>query len=101
MGIETIIIEQALKESGLAYKKEFLFVPNRKFRADFAIPSLKILIEYEGVFSRKSRHTTVSGYSKDCQKYNFAAKLGYRVLRYTAKNYTEFLDDLKIITDES
>ena len=30
-----------------------------------------------------SRHTTVGGYAKDCEKYNAAALLGWRVLRYT------------------
>jgi hypothetical protein len=30
-----------------------------------------------------SHHTTNSGYTKDCEKYNAAAVLGWRVLRYT------------------
>ena len=79
------------------YVEEFEFHPSRKFRFDWAIPTLKIAIEYEGVFSKKSRHTTVSGYTEDCNKYNEAVKLGWRVLRYTAKNYKNIDQDLKTL----
>jgi hypothetical protein len=76
------------------YQTELKFDELRKFRFDYAIPSLKIAIEYEGVFSKKSRHTTVSGFSEDCIKYNLAVGLGWRVLRYTAKNYLDLEKDL-------
>ena len=66
----------------------------RRFRFDWAILSLKIAIEYEGIMSNKSRHTTITGYSNDIEKYNLAVSLGWRVLRYTAKNYTELETDL-------
>ena len=74
---------------------ELQFDENRKFRFDYAIPSLKLAIEYEGVFSKKSRHTTVNGFSEDCIKYNLAVCSGWRVLRYTAKNYLNLETDLK------
>lgn len=76
------------------YVEEMEFHPERKFRFDWAIPSVKIAIEYEGVFASKSRHTTVSGYTEDCVKYNEAIKLGWKVLRYTAKNYKNLEKDL-------
>ena len=76
------------------YQMELQFDELRKFRFDYAIPSLKIAIEYEGIFSKKSRHTTVSGFSEDCIKYNLAVGLGWRVLRYTAKNYLNLEKDL-------
>lgn len=74
----------------------------RKFRFDWAIPSEKIAIEYEGLFGKmcqfckmtKSGHLTVQGYDKDCIKYNLAAIEGWRVLRYTAKNYTNIKSDI-------
>jgi len=50
-----------------------------------AIPALKVAVEYEGIYG-KSRHTTMSGYTGDCEKYNEAQILGWRVLRFTAKN---------------
>jgi len=80
---------------------EYKFIPTRKFRADFAIPEHKILIEYEGINSHTSRHTTMTGYSKDCEKYNLAAIHGYRVLRYTALNFRAVWKDLEKIIDNS
>lgn len=77
------------------YVEELQFHPERKFRFDWAIPKLMIAIEYEGIFSKKSGHTTISGYTKDCEKYNSAQILGWTVLRYTAKNYTDFPTDIK------
>ena len=67
---------------------EYKFHPKRKWRFDLAVPSKKIAFEYEGVFSRKSRHVTVTGYSRDCEKYNEAALLGWQVYRFTALNFT-------------
>lgn len=78
-----------------SFEKELQFDQLRKFRFDWAIPSLMIAIEYEGVFSKKSRHTTVSGFTTDCEKYNLAQVLGWKVLRYTAKNYINLERDLK------
>jgi hypothetical protein len=85
------------KRDGLIkdYVEELQFDPNRKFRFDWAIPYLMIAIEYEGIFSKKSRHTTISGFSKDTEKYNSAAILGWTVLRYTAMTYKNLDNDLK------
>lgn len=77
--------------------KEYRFSETRRYRADFAIPILKILVEYEGLISAKSRHTTRTGYTNDCTKYNEAQKLGWRVFRYTALNYENVLTDLRFL----
>ena len=79
------------------YVEELEFDETRKFRFDWAIPSLKIAIEYEGIFSKKSRHTTITGFTNDCTKYNLALRNGWKVLRYTAKNYEMIGDDLKYL----
>ncbi|WP_417867978.1 hypothetical protein [Xanthomarina gelatinilytica] len=79
------------------YVAELEFHEVRNFRFDWAIPSMKIAIEYEGIFSKKSGHTTVMGYTKDCIKYNLATLEGWKVLRYTAKNYKEISNDLKYL----
>ena len=83
-------------EKGFRLVPEYQFASNRKFRFDFAIDpeGLKIAIEYEGIFSEKSRHTTFSGYSRDAEKYNLASTLGFRLYRYTAANYKKLIDDL-------
>jgi len=80
---------------GFPFVTEHRFHAVRRFKFDWAIPSHKVAIEYEGVNSDKSRHTTKVGYSKDCEKYNLAAADGWRVLRYTALNYTQMTDDLR------
>jgi len=92
--------QHIFQELKLEYKSEHKFLENRKFRFDYAIPQLKIGIEYEGLFSNKSRHTTVSGYTKDTEKYNLAVLNGWRVLRYTAINLTQFENDIKILISE-
>jgi len=74
---------------------EYRYCEARKFRFDFAIVDKKIAIEYEGINSEFSRHTEMVGYTRDCTKYNIAASLGWRVLRYTALNYKDFENDLK------
>jgi len=79
------------------YVKELKFDTERRWKADWAIPELKTLIEYEGLISKKSRHTTISGYSNDTIKYNKAAILGWKVLRYTALTYKNIENDLNKI----
>ena len=55
----------------------------RKFRADFAYIEQRILIEVEGGTWSRGRHTRPVGFEKDCEKYNLASLLGWRVLRFT------------------
>lgn len=85
------------KREGLIddYVEELEFHPNRKYRFDWAIPSLNLGIEYDGLFSKKSRHTTKSGFTEDCEKINLAQLSGWKVLRYTAINYKNLDKDLK------
>lgn len=88
------LIELELRSIGIPFQTELVFHHVRKFRFDIAVTQYKIAIEYEGIFRGKSRHTTVKGYSEDCIKYNLAAVNGWRVLRYTAKNYGQAVPDL-------
>ena len=90
-------IKLVLQLMKVDFVSEYKFHETRQWRFDIAIPSLKIAIEYEGIMSRKSRHTTVTGYTKDCEKYNAATIAGWRVLRYNAINYQSLGDDLRLI----
>lgn len=78
----------------IAFVTEHIFHATRKWRFDIALPDRMLAIEYEGTVSEKSRHTTLSGYAGDCTKYNEAQKCGWRVLRYTALNYADFMKDI-------
>lgn len=76
-------------------EREFLFHPTRKWRFDFAYPKIKVAIECEGAIWSFGRHTRGSGFVKDCDKYNSAALLGWRVLKYTTENYHQVVNDIK------
>ena len=82
-------------EKCLQLETEFIFNPDRKWRFDFAIPSIKVAVEFEGgIFLKNSGHNTARHYTKDAEKYNSAAIQGWRVLRFTAKNYKNLLTEL-------
>lgn len=93
-----VAIENVLMAARIEFVNEYVFSETRMFRFDIAVPSMKLAIEYEGIFSKdngQNGHTGVKHYVKDCQKYNLATVEGWKVLRYTAKNYKHFIDDLK------
>lgn len=94
-GIRSLRI--SLQLAKVKFLEEYRFHPKRRWRFDFAIPELMIGIEYEGLVSEKSGHTTFKGYTKDTEKYNEAQKLGWIVLRYTALNYRNFTEDLLFV----
>lgn len=82
----------------LILEEEYKFdVNGRQWKGDYCIPALSVLVEYEGIFSEKSRHTSLKGYTGDTDKYREAAKQGWIVLRYTAKNYKQVINDLNEI----
>lgn len=64
-------------------EREFRFHATRRWRADFAFPERMLLVEIDGSVWARGRHNTGAGYTKDCEKLNAAALLGYRVLRFT------------------
>lgn len=81
-------------EKKLVLKTEEMFHPLRKWRFDFSIKEIMVAVEYEGVFSEVSRHTTAKGYTGDIEKYNAAQALGWKVLRFTALNYKDLITEL-------
>lgn len=74
----------------LTLEEEYTFHPERKWRFDWAIPALKIAIEYEGgIFMAEGNkgHGSVGGILRDIEKYNEATVLGWRVIRVSPKDY--------------
>jgi len=93
-----IQMAQILKQAGYKFKTEYRFAPPRRFRFDFALPKQKIAIEVEGgSFMKFGRHGWGKGFQSDCEKYNLAVILGWKVLRYVPDNLTDVLEDLKCI----
>lgn len=63
--------------------REYQFDPTRKWRLDFCWPLVKVAVECEGGSWTGGRHTRGVGFQADCEKYNRAVELGWRVLRFT------------------
>lgn len=63
--------------------KEFRFMPERKFRFDYAWPDKMTALEIEGATWINGRHTRGKGYESDCIKYSEAAIRGWKVIRVT------------------
>lgn len=71
--------------------RQHRFCPGRLFRADFAWPEYKLIVECEGgIFARKMKdgqdygwHQSIGRMRSDMEKYNLAALAGWRVLRYS------------------
>lgn len=69
-----------------AYEVEYRFSAPRRWRFDIAWVDKKLALEIEGGVHNRGRHTRPIGYEKDCEKYNAALVLGWRVLRVTSKH---------------
>ena len=69
-----------------APEREYRFHPIRRWRFDLAWPRDKLAIEYEGGQYGDSRHRSVMGFARDCEKYSIAALMGWRVVRITRQH---------------
>lgn len=81
-------------ERELELKVEHRFHPVRLWRFDWCIPGIMVAVEYNGVFSDKSRHLTAKGHSGDADKLNAAQSRGWRVIQVTPLNYKTLLTQL-------
>ncbi len=93
-------IKSFLIREGIRFQEEYKFSKTRMFRFDIYLTDLNIGVEYEGLQSEKSGHTTSKGYTDDCDKYNLAVIERIYVLRYTAFNYNQFEKDIARILNE-
>jgi len=88
-----------LSNSDIEIKPEYnQLVPGRKFRADFAFPKQRVLVEVDGgvmgfIFTdkdgnkswRRGGHSSISGQLKDMERGNQLVAHGWRVLHFTPK----------------
>ena len=96
-----------LRTSGLPEpQREHRFHPKRRWRFDFAWPERRLAVEVEGGTWSQGRHTRGRGFAADCEKYNEAAMLGWKVLRFTGdmvNNWSALetvLEALRMVSDE-
>ena len=92
-----LLLAVQLEQAGIPFEREVRFHPERKWRADFALPPTALdvertwpggmpqylLVEIDGGSWVEGRHTRGKGFEADLEKLNAAALLGYRVLRFT------------------
>ena len=80
-----------LKSTGYKVLTEHVFHPTRKWRFDYALPEIKVAVEYQGhsgfVGKGSSGHSTIKGLTNDCEKSNAAQSLGWRILSFTALHF--------------
>ena len=81
---DSFAVSWALLVPGHAPQREYRFAPGRRYAFDFAWPESRVALEIEGGTYTNGRHVRGSGYRHDCEKYNLAASLGWRVFRATS-----------------
>ena len=67
--------------------EEYRFIPNRKFRADFAWPKHRILLEVNGGVWIGGRHTRGKGYERDLEKMNLAQDNDWKIFQFTPQQF--------------
>ena len=74
-----------LEQAGIDFWREVRFAPPRRWRFDFVVgdPVDDLAVEVEGGHWVGGHGR--ARFEKDCEKYNAAALMGYRVLRFTTK----------------
>lgn len=73
-----------LKVNEIGYQREHGFYAPRKWRFDFVIKPLSLMVAVEiegGAFT--GGHRRFAEADKDCEKHNTAMRLGWKVLRFT------------------
>ena len=96
------IFLQVLSISGLPSPvQEHKFHPERKWRFDYAYPDKKVAIEIDGGTWNNGAHVRPIHYQSDCEKFNEAAILGWRVLKFIPQelNSMKTVDKIKKALD--
>ena len=68
-------------------EREYVFLPGRRYRADFAWPAPKVRLIVEcqgGLWLRKGAHSSGTGIRRDYEKSNCAQLDGWVYLQFTA-----------------
>lgn len=84
------IFQNLCLSESLEVAKEVKFHPVRRWKFDYAILVAKIAIEVEGGAWTLGRHNRPKGFIADMKKYNAAAVLGWRILRFTPQQLMTF-----------
>lgn len=92
--IEIMLLDWCQKRGYKLYE-EYVFSTVRAYRLDYAVADIKLGIEFDGgIYQAKSGHRSKTGVQRDIEKGNLAIQEGWRVLRFSALNYTNILQQL-------
>ena len=79
------LAEEIIKDFKVKYEKEYRFHKERMWRFDFAFVRKKIAVEIEGGVFMGKGHTGGKHFESDCEKYNEAQRMGWKVYRFTTR----------------
>jgi hypothetical protein len=74
--------------SELKLKSEYTFAYPRKFKADYAHPTARVLIDLQGAIHTRGGHSTGAGIIRDCEKLMYANLLDYQMFYLTKELLT-------------
>ena len=77
------VVEAIFRAGDALPVREHVFHTTRKWRFDFAWVAERLAVEIEGGMFKGGGHQRGRAYQKNCEKYNAATVMGWRVLRYT------------------
>lgn len=91
------VFQAIMLDYGVELEREYKFHGTRKWRFDYANVKNKLAIEVEGGVWKYGRHNRASGFVGDLEKYNAAAELGWRILRYTPQELMKMNSVMQIV----
>lgn len=71
-------------DSVFTLESEFAFKKGWRWKFDFCHKEARVGIEMEGGTFTEGRHVRGKGYRGDCEKYNQAVMMGWKLLRFTS-----------------
>ena len=77
------LAREYLDAGATMFEEQYRYVPGRLFKADFAVPSIRLLIEVQGGIYTGKAHGSVNGILLDNERINLAALNGWRVMRFS------------------
>jgi very-short-patch-repair endonuclease len=79
------LLERQLDDYGITdFVREHRFHDVRRWRFDFAWLNRMLAVEVDGGTRNFGRHNRFDGFAKDCEKFNTAVLMGWRVLRFNS-----------------
>lgn len=80
---------RTLRIPGLDWQPQYRFLPARRYRADWAELTHRLLVEVQGGQWVQGRHTRGAGYEADCERMCQAAIHGWAMLYVTTGMVTD------------